>query len=115
MRSKKVLFAASRPPPPPPRLTLEQQRQQKEATKAALERAANKLEELNEVPGEAPKSWADLGLPPPPPPEPLINPLLSVAPLFLGAFSVGLFLLNQIGAFGDGSDIEALVEEWSKL
>jgi hypothetical protein len=64
---------------------------------------------------DAPKSWADLGLPPEAPEPPAISPLLSVAPVLLGVFSVGLYLLNQAGLFGDGPDVEALVEEWSNL
>ena len=40
---------------------------------------------------------------------------LSVAPLVLGVFSVVLFVLNALGIFGEGPDLDALVEDWSEL
>jgi hypothetical protein len=82
--------------------------------KRVLEAANAKLESLNEV-EKAPASWADLGLPDKGPAPPAVSPLVSAAPLVVGAFSVLLFLLNAVGLFGDGPDLDALVEEWSKL
>ena len=81
---------------------------------AALRAAEDKLEELNKV-EKAPTSWADMGLPAEPIPQPEIPQLLQVAPLAIGAFSVLLFLLNTVGLFGEGPDLDALAEEWSKL
>ena len=69
-----------------------------------------------QVPGQkAPTSWADMGLPVEPPPPPAVPGFVSAAPLVVGAFSVILFRLNAIGLFGEGPDLDALVEEWSKL
>ena len=86
----------------------------KEASRQALEAANAKLEALNEV-GKAPTSWADLGLPSKPPEPPAVPAILSAAPLVLGGFSVLLFTLNALGLFGDGPDLDKLVEEWSQL
>lgn len=91
-----------------------QQQADKAAAEAALEAANAKLEELNKVEKLAPKSWADLGVPPEPEPENPLSGALSIAPLVLGALSVGLFLLNNLGTFGEGPDLDALVEEWSR-
>lgn len=97
------------------RKTLAEQQADKAAAAAALERANKKLEELNKVEKLAPTSWADLGVPPEPEPENPLNGILGVAPLVLLFFSVATYLLNQSGAFGEGPDVDALVEEWSKL
>ena len=64
---------------------------------------------------KAPTSWADLGLPPVPEQDPAVPAFLSAAPIVLGVFSVFLFLLNAVGLFGEGPDLDALVEEWSKV
>jgi hypothetical protein len=61
------------------------------------------------------KSWADLGLPAKGPEEPAVPAFVSYAPLVVGGFSLTLFLLNAVGLFGDGPDLDALVEEWSQL
>lgn len=92
----------------------EEELAKKESAAAALRAAEDKLEELNAV-EKAPASWADLGLPPEAPPPPAIPAWLSVAPAVIGGFSVLLFTLNALGLFGDGPDIDALVEEWSKV
>ena len=97
------------------RKTLAEQQADKAAAAAALERANEKLEQLNKVEKLAPKSWADLGVPAEAEPDNPMMGAVSVAPLIVGAFSVGLFLLNTVGAFGEGPDLDALVEEWSKL
>lgn len=97
------------------RKTLAEQQADKAAAKAALERANEKLEELNKVEKLAPTSWADLGVPPEKEQDDPMMGAISVAPLVVGAFSLGLFLLNAVGAFGEGPDLDALVEEWSKL
>ena len=76
--------------------------------------AEDKLEELNAI-EKAPASWADLGLPPEAPPPPAIPAFLSVAPAVVGGFSVLLYILNAVGLFGEGPDLDALVEEWSKV
>jgi hypothetical protein len=94
---------------------MQQSEDSKRAAEYALRKAEEKLEELNKVDGKAPSSWADLGLPPEAEPAPAIPQLLQVAPLVLGGFSVLLFLLNAVGLFGDGPDLDALVEEWSNL
>lgn len=71
-----------------------------------LAAADEKLEALNEVPGfKAPASLADLGLPPEAPPPPAVSPLLSFAPIVVGAFAFFLFLFNQFGLFGDGAEL----------
>ena len=87
----------------------------KNAQEAALRAAEKKLEELNQPGSKAPTSWADMGLPEEAPPEPEIPALLAQAPLVLGGFSVLLFLLNGVGLFGEGPDIDKLAEEWSNL
>jgi hypothetical protein len=97
------------------RKTLAEQQADKAAAKAALERANEKLEELNKVEKLAPTSWADLGVPPEKEQDNPMMGAISVAPLVVGAFSLGLYLLNGFGAFGEGPDLDALVEEWSKL
>ena len=97
------------------RKTLAEQQADKAAAKAALERANEKLEELNKVEKLAPTSWADLGVPPEKEQDDPMMGAISVAPLVVGAFSLRLFLLNAVGAFGEGPDLDALVEEWSKL
>jgi len=86
----------------------------KEASRQALEAANAKLEALNEV-GKAPTSWADLGLPSKPPEPPAVPAFVSAAPLVLGGFSVLLFALNAVGLFGDGPDLDKLVDEWAQL
>ena len=95
------------------RQTPQEEADAKAAVRAALEAAENKLEGLNEV-GQA-KSWADLGLPAKGPEEPAVPAFVSYAPLVVGGFSLTLFLLNAVGLFGDGPDLDALVEEWSQL
>ena len=87
----------------------------KKAAQEALERANAKLEELNQVEKLAPTSWADLGVPKEAEPDDANMQMLSVAPLVVGAFSATLFTLNLFGLFGDGPDLDALVDEWSKL
>ena len=94
----------------------EEEMAKKEAAMAALQAASDKLEELNSVEAKsAPTSWADLGLPPEPDNGPEVPAFLSVAPAVIGGFSVLLFLLNSVGLFGEGPDLDALAEEWSKL
>ena len=98
------------------RLTRQEEEEAKAATQRALEAANAKREAINEVPGQkAPTSWADAGLPPEAPPPPAVPAFVSAAPLVVGGFSVLLFTLNAVGAFGEGPDLDALVEEWSKL
>ena len=103
------VFASERERP----LSREEALAAKDAAKAALEAADAKLEKLNEV-GKA-KSWGDMGLPPEPVAPPAVPAFVSAAPLVVGGFSVLLFTLNAVGLFGDGPDLDALVEEWSKL
>ena len=95
----------------------EKEQARKAEAKAAIEKAEEKLETLNEVGGRSgsPSSWADLGLPTEPVPEVEIPAILQFAPAVLGVFSVLLFLLNGVGLFGEGPDLDALAEEWSKL
>ena len=97
------------------RLTPQQKKAEQERRQALIEAANSKLEQLNEVEKLAPTSWADLGVPKEAEPDLGVSSLLSTAPLVLGVFSIGLFLLNSFGAFGEGPDLDALVEEWSKL
>ena len=87
---------------------------QRASAKEALRAAEDKLEALNAV-EKAPTSWADAGLPPEPPPPPAVPAFVSLAPLVVGGFSLTLFLLNGIGLFGEGPDLDKLAEEWSNL
>lgn len=96
------------------RLTRQEEQDRKAAIQASLDAANNKLEEINEV-QKAPTSWADMGLPKEPERAPEVPFFVSIAPLVVGGFSVLLFLLNAVGVFGDGPDLDALVEEWSNL
>ena len=108
LRTTPRAIAMAYTPPPSP--------EEKAKAAAALEAAEKKLEQLNEIdPKGAPTSWADLGLPAEPVAGPEVPAALQVAPLVLGAVSIILFILNGIGAFGDGPDLDALVEEWSKI
>ena len=88
------------PPSPPERTAAE-----------ALEAANAKLEELNEV-GKAPRSWADLGLPPEPDATPEVPAFLTIAPAVLGVLSVSLLLLNNAGLFGEGPDLDQWAEQF---
>ena len=97
-----VRVAMSTPSPPPERSAQE-----------LLDAANEKLEKLNEV-DQAPKSWADLGLPPKPPQEPAIPAALSILPPVLGGTSVLMLLLNKYGVFGEGPDLDALAESLSQ-
>eukprot|EP00965_Chrysotila_dentata_P203035 6181478-Pleurochrysis_carterae.AAC.4 len=74
-----------------------------------LEEAAAKLDD------NAPASWADLGNPKKVQEPASVDPLLSALPLVAGAFALVLFVLNAFGLFGEGPDLDALAEEWSKL
>lgn len=105
-RHRSVVFALEGEPTPAPK-----------SAREALEAAEAKLEELNKVDDKsAPASWADLGLPSTPQTEyPTVPAFLQQAPLVIGVFSVLLFGLNQAGLFGEGPDLDALAEEWSKM
>ena len=97
------------------RLTPAQEAERKARARAALEAADDKLESLNQVEKMAPTSWADLGIPLEKDDAPVVPAFVSQAPLFVGGFSVMLFLLNSFGLFGEGPDLDALAEEWSKM
>ena len=75
----------------------------------ALKEAELKLEQLQET-NEAPKSFADLGLPPEAEAPPAVPAVLSYAPPALIAFSLFLVVLNNLGTFGSGPDVDALLE-----
>ncbi len=84
------------------------------STDDLLRAAEEKLERLQEQ-DNAPKSWADLGLPPEPEPPPAVPAVLQWAPLAVGGFALGLFALNAIGVFGEGPDLDAWVNEMSEV
>ena len=69
----------------------------------ALDAADAKLDAL-----EAPTSWAALGEKPKVADAPAVPKLLEQAPIFLGVFALLLFVLNAIGVFGSGPELEAL-------
>ena len=48
------------------------------------------------------------------PPGVAVPGWLSTAPLLIGAFSITLFVLNTYGVFGEGPDLDALADGWSK-
>jgi len=75
----------------------------------ALKDAEAKLEMLQES-NEAPKSYADLGLKPEVPEPPAVPAFVTAAPPVLIAFSAALVLLNNFGAFGEGPDMDAIIE-----
>ena len=101
--------------PRPRRLTLQEEKDQKDAIAAALSKANDKLDDLNTVEKLAPTSWADMGLPMEADRGPPVPAYVTQAPLVVGGFAFGLFVLNAIGIFGEGPDLDALVDEWSKL
>ena len=53
--------------------------------------------------------------PPPPLPEVVVPGWLAVAPPVIFAFSIALAVLNSVGAFGEGPDLDALAGEWSRM
>ena len=81
----------------------------KKTPEEALQEAALKLEKLQET-NEAPKSFADLGLKPEVPDQPEVPGFITAAPPVLIAFSAALVVLNNLGTFGDGPDLDAFVE-----
>ena len=104
------IVAAARDPPK----SFAQQKAEAEESRRILEAAEDKLDALNEV-GKAPTSWADAGLPPEAPAPPAVPAFVSAAPLVVGGFSLLLFTLNAVGLFGEGPDLDALVEELSNM
>lgn len=109
LRSRHIIAMADK------RLTFDEAKKQKEDIQAALDRANDKLDSLNQVEKLAPTSWGDAGLPLEAPPDVGVPGWLTTLPNVIAVFALGLFLLNQLGIFGEGPDIDALAEEWSKL
>ena len=75
----------------------------------ALAEAAAKLEQLEER-FEAPKSYADLGLKSEVPEPPQVPGFITAAPPILIAFAGVLVVLNNLGTFGEGPDLDAFVQ-----
>eukprot|EP00962_Isochrysis_galbana_P024416 scaffold7496_cov120-Isochrysis_galbana.AAC.1 len=87
--------------------------EQRRKVRAALAAADAKLDELaltDEM--FRAKSLAELGAPPPLPVTPQVDGVLAAAPAILGIFAVALFLLNNVGVFGDGGgSLDTMADE----